>query len=123
MTPPIRPSVFFEGSEASSLTRRQSGRMEEKILACFTWPHMITSVMPSALQDVDQLAELRRARSSGSGRPALRSRGEASSWMAMTVTSWPEAPRAFEREEREAAVAGDEPVRASTSRRRARRRG
>ena len=58
MTPPIRPSVFFEGRVASSLTRRQSAAMEEKILACFTWPHIMTSVMPSLLADVDQLAEL-----------------------------------------------------------------
>ena len=47
MTPPISPSVFCEGSEASSLTSRQSGTIDEKILACFTWPHITTSVMPS----------------------------------------------------------------------------
>ena len=48
LTPPISASVFFDGSAASSLTSRQSGRMEEKIFACFTWPAIMTSVMPSA---------------------------------------------------------------------------
>ena len=33
MTPPIKPSVFFQGSDASSFASRQSGRMDEKILA------------------------------------------------------------------------------------------
>ena len=49
-TPPISASVFFCGSEASSLTSRQSGTMREKILACFTCPDIMTSVMPSSLQ-------------------------------------------------------------------------
>ena len=113
MTPPIRPSVFFEGSAASSFTRRQSGRIEEKIFACFTWPHMTTSVMPSCFQDVDQLAELRPARSSGSGRQRFDFRrrllldGDHRDVV-------PEPLRAFQRQQREPAVAGDEPVRAST---------
>src|ERR1035438_9975123 len=48
--PPISPSVFFQGSVASSLASRQSGRIDEKILACFTWPAITTSVMPSSLR-------------------------------------------------------------------------
>ena len=46
-TAPISESVFFDASEASSLIRRQSGRIEEKIWACLTWPAMMTSWIPS----------------------------------------------------------------------------
>ena len=86
MTPPIRPSVFFDGRVASSLSRRQSAAMEEKILACFTWPHIMTSVMPSRLQMSISLpswpSEIQWQRSA-SGSTSC----EASSWMAMTVIS------------------------------------
>ena len=48
MTPPMRASVFFASSDVSSLNSRQSGRIEEKILTCFTCPHIITCGMPSS---------------------------------------------------------------------------
>ena len=41
-TPPISASVFLASSDASSLTKRQSGTIEEKILTCLTCPHIIT---------------------------------------------------------------------------------
>src|SRR5579883_3050322 len=88
ITPPISPSVFFEGSVANSLTRRQSGRIDEKIFACFTCPHIITSVMPSCLQMSMSLlswpSEIQWHRAASDS----TSFG-ASSWMAMTVTSIP----------------------------------
>ena len=49
-TPPINASVFFCFRPASSFTSFQSGRMDEKILACFTCPAIITSVMPSSFR-------------------------------------------------------------------------
>ncbi len=79
-------SVFFSLSEASSLNRRQSGRMEEKIWACLTCPAMMTSSMPSRLRmsmsrlsSPSEIQWQREARGSMSG--------EASSLMPMTTTS------------------------------------
>jgi len=58
MTPPIRPSVFFEGSESSSLARRQSGRIDEKMLACFHLAGHHHFGNAFLLEDFDELAKL-----------------------------------------------------------------
>jgi hypothetical protein len=42
--------VFFARSDVSTFSRRQSGRMDEKMLACFTCPAMISSVSCSSLR-------------------------------------------------------------------------
>ncbi len=49
-TAPISESVFLCMSPASSFTSRQSGRIDEKIFACFTCPAIMICVMPSLLQ-------------------------------------------------------------------------
>ena len=62
--------------------------MDEKILACFTWPHITTSVMSSSLRISISLqswpSEIQWQRGASDSTSA-----EASSWMAMTVTSCP----------------------------------
>ena len=102
MTPPIRPSVFFEGRLASSLTRRQSGVMEEKILACFTCPHILELLWDAVLvADIDELAELgdRDPVALVPARPSIS--GGASSFRAITVIGDPELTGAFQRQDRE----------------------
>ena len=94
---------------ASSLTRRQSGRMEEKILACFTWPHIMTSVMPSCFRmSISLLSWPREIQWQRGGQRFDFRRGFLLDGDDGDVVA--EAPRAFEREQREAAVAGDEAV-------------
>ena len=46
-TAPISESVFFRGSENSSFASFQSGRIELKILLCFTCPAITACVTPS----------------------------------------------------------------------------
>ena len=46
-TAPISESVFFDGSENSNFASRQSGRIELKILLCFTCPAITACFTPS----------------------------------------------------------------------------
>ena len=46
-TAPINESVFFRGNENKSFASFQSGRMELKILLCFTCPAITACVTPS----------------------------------------------------------------------------
>ena len=46
-TAPISESVFFDGSASSNFARRQSGRIELKILLCFTCPAITACFTPS----------------------------------------------------------------------------
>ena len=57
-TAPSSMSVLRVRRFSSSLARRQSGRMEEKIWVCFTWPAITARVTPSALEGVDESREL-----------------------------------------------------------------
>src|SRR5689334_11250127 len=87
-TPPIRASVFFASSDISSLAKRQSGTMDEKILTCFTCPHIITWRIPSCLQISISLP--RAPKEIQWHRAANDSiSGDASSLMAMATTSMP----------------------------------
>ena len=87
-TPPISASVFFSRSDASSLNSRQSGRIEEKMLACFTCPAIMTSVMRSSLQiSISRLSwpsEIQWQRAA-----SFSISGEASSRMPIATTSSP----------------------------------
>ena len=85
--------------------------MEEKILACFTCPHIITCVMPSCWQMSISLlsapSEIQWQRAA-SGSIS----GDASSLIADGDHFDAGLARGFQREHREASVAGDQPVRA-----------
>ena len=49
-TPPISESVFLFGNEASIFISRRSGRIDEKMLACFTCPAIMIWVIPSVFR-------------------------------------------------------------------------
>ena len=107
-TAPIRLSVFRNASRASTPSSFRSGTMSEKICRCCTWPAITASRAPAALQDVDRGPELAErdpvelvdlALELRRGLLAQRQRHHAPAGTA----------RARGGEEREAAVAGDEP--------------
>ncbi len=87
-TPPISASVFLAGSDASSFISRQSGRIEEKMLACFTWPAIITSRTPSAFRISISRPNCPREIQWQRGASVSIS-DEASSLMPTATTSWP----------------------------------
>jgi hypothetical protein len=87
-TAPISESVFFSGSESRSFASFQSGRMELKILLCFTCPAITARVTPSwcsnsSVRDSSpRLTQCKRE-------ATFSSSGEASSRMAITAISIP----------------------------------
>ena len=87
-TAPISESVFFRGSASSSLASFQSGRMELKILLCFTWPAITARFTPSCC--INSIALLNSPRLTQCSRFAVfSSSGEASSFSAITAISMP----------------------------------
>src|SRR6202521_2192866 len=87
-TAPISESVFFRGKEKSNLASFQSGRMELKILLCFTCPAMTAWVTPSWCSSLRaRLSSPRLTQCSRGATPS--SSGEASSRRAMTAMSMP----------------------------------
>ena len=90
-----------------------SGTMSAKSLVCLTCPAITAWVDARVLQQADALAQLAERHPVQAGRGRLRaassaSSGNASSLMAMTVTSWPAPPGRVEHQKGKAAVAGDE---------------
>ena len=87
-TAAISASVFFRGRENKSLANFQSGRIELKILLCFTCPAITACVTPSwciksmVLLNSPRLTQCRRF-------AAFSSSGDASSLRAMTAISIP----------------------------------
>src|SRR5713101_1719707 len=87
-TAPMRASVFLRGSENSSFASFQSGRMELKILLCFTCPAITACVTLSwcirsmVLLNSPRLTQCRRL-------AIFSSSGDASSFRAMTAISIP----------------------------------
>src|SRR5580704_9859297 len=87
-TAPISESVFFRGREKSSLASFQSGRIELKILLCFTCPAITARFTPSLC--INSIALLSSPRLTQCSRFAIfSSSGEASSFSAITAISMP----------------------------------
>src|SRR6266481_3334001 len=87
-TAPISESVFFRGKANSSLASFQSGRIELKILLCFTCPAITARFTPSLC--ISSIALLSSPRLTQWSRFAIfSSSGEASSFNAMTAISMP----------------------------------
>ena len=92
-TAPINASVFLRGRENRSFASFQSGRMELKILLCFTWPAITALLTPSLC--ISSMALLSSPRPTQcSLRAAFSRSGEASSRKAITAISipWLRAP-------------------------------
>src|SRR5258708_7559076 len=92
-TAPISESVFFRGKAKSSLASFQSGRIELKILLCFTCPAITACFTPSLC--INSIALLNSPRLTQCSRLAIfSSSGEASSFSAITAISipWLRAP-------------------------------
>ena len=58
-TPPISAAGIFRAERREQFRQTPVRWMEEKILVCFTWPAIMTSLIPSPL-DFDKLAQLGR---------------------------------------------------------------
>ena len=87
-TAPISESVFLSGSESRSLASFQSGRIELKILLCFTCPAMTARVTPSWCSNSS--VRDNSPRLTQCNRDAIfSSSGEASSRIAITAMSTP----------------------------------
>src|ERR1700739_2029792 len=92
-TAPISESVFFRGKAKSSFASFQSGRIELKILLCFTCPAITACRTPSLC--INSIALLSSPRLTQCSRFAIfSSSGEASSFSAITAISipWLRAP-------------------------------
>src|SRR5215468_2609723 len=92
-TAPISESVFLRGSANSSLASFQSGRMELKILLCFTCPAITARCTPSRC--INSMALLSSPRLTQCSRfAAFSNSGDASSFNAITAISipWLRAP-------------------------------
>src|SRR6266481_3188645 len=87
-TAPISESVFFRGKAKSSLASFQSGRIELKILLCFTCPAITARFTPSLC--ISSIALLSSPRLTQCSRfEIFSSSGEASSFRAITAISMP----------------------------------
>src|ERR1700722_8104435 len=87
-TAPISESVFFRGKAKSSLASFQSGRIELKILLCFTCPAITARFTPSLC--INSIALLSSPSLTQCSRFAIfSSSGEASSFSAITAISMP----------------------------------
>src|ERR1700739_4881010 len=92
-TAPISESVFFRGKAKSSFASFQSGRIELKILLCFTCPAITACRTPSLC--ISSIALLSSPRLTQCSRfEIFSSSGEASSFKAITAISipWLRAP-------------------------------
>src|SRR5258706_3276002 len=92
-TAPISESVFLRGSENSSFASFQSGRIELKILLCFTCPAIMARLTPSLC--IKSMVLLNSPRLTQCSRVAiLSSSADASSFNAITAMSipWLRAP-------------------------------
>src|SRR5580700_6440103 len=87
-TAPISESVFLRGNENKSFANFQSGRMELKILLCFTCPAITACVTPSLC--IRSIALLNSPRLTQCNRLAeCSSSADASSFNAITAISMP----------------------------------
>src|SRR5258708_5510823 len=87
-TAPISESVFLRGSENSSFASFQSGRIELKILLCFTCPAITARLTPSSCSNSN--VRDNSPRLTQCNRDAIfSSSGEASSRIAITAISIP----------------------------------
>ena len=111
-TAPSSMSVLRVRRLSSSLARRQSGRMLEKICLCLTWPAITAWVTPSLLEGLDQPRQLAQREPvdgmPGSAAARASISGSVSSLMAATTTSDAVSARGVEQQKRKAAVAGDQ---------------
>ena len=93
--------------------------MSANSFVCFTWPAITAWVTPasfSTLMHLPSCPSETQCRSAAGGRAAASARsGNASSLMAMTVTSWPAARAASSTRNGKAAVAGDQTQRMHAS--------
>src|SRR5208283_1679185 len=98
---PRRLSVLRVRRLRSSLARRQSGRMLEKIWVCLTWPAMTARVTPAArkvsMRRESSPSESQWTRMAGSAAARASISGSVSSLMAATTTERPSARAASSR--------------------------
>ena len=108
----MSPSVFFDGSFISSDMNVRSGRMPPaKIFVCFTWPAITAWSMPASFIRLTHVPswprEIQWIAAPAPAAAAFKS-AEASSLVAITVTSWPIDRAASSTRKGKPAVPGDE---------------
>src|ERR1035437_1354706 len=110
-TAPSSMSVFRVRRLRSSFARRQSGRMEEKIWVCLTWPAITARVTPSAWEVLMRRGggpgALQRPRGGGAGGGAGVDFGVGFLLDGGDDDRKAMGARGVQQQEREAPVAGD----------------